>query len=158
MIIDVPSGQSKTVCFTVTPELPQGGVAQEWKLVCTSENPSVHTDEMEIWFALSSPPSLRLSELAILQFTIDPEAQTHEHAWRFFEPGFVFSASQPDVKDCFSIAVSNNGMEITANVRCLDDVGEQFKFSFLALCTENSSGISTIYASADPQGRIGRRN
>lgn len=156
MKILVPHGESKVLHFTLTPEEPTDGKAADWKLVCNSENPSVHIDELKMRFSLDSSPAERAIETLTLKIGIDSSVQTSETAWQFAGTGLMFANDKGDFKGCFSLEQTNDCSQLVVSVKCLDIDGESFKFSFLAMHTNLVSGECKIFASADPIGDVGR--
>ncbi|WOJ98179.1 hypothetical protein R0137_06325 [Congregibacter brevis] len=156
MEIRVPQGESRVLHFVLTPRLPVNGKADDWAFVCTSESSGAHVTELDVAFSKSTPLAERRNEAAILVVEIDRLVQTSTTAWRFHSPGFLFAHGHGDVKNCFDFSLGADQTTMVTRITCLDDVGENFKFSFAAMRTDMDSGACDIYASADPQGSVGR--
>ena len=157
MDFNIPQGGSQIAHFDVTPVEPVGGVAQPWKVVLTSEGAPQEVDSFDIVFKLASTPQQRQYERMIMVFSIAETAQTPESSWRFSQDGVIYCEGGGDYLDDISLSMSDNCQVVTATVKCLTDVSEDFKFSFVALKKNNASGECQIYASEDPGGSVNRR-
>ncbi|MEM1142637.1 MAG: hypothetical protein AAGI88_08630 [Pseudomonadota bacterium] len=157
MQFDIPQGESQTRTFTLTPQLPVSGQAQEWKLICDSDSEKTHISTLDIFFSSASSPAERLSESFTMKINIDSAVQTSKSVWRFAAQGMIFATNGGDDKRCFEVVSGNDSNQLVVTVTCLDNAGESFKFSFLAMETTLESGECRIFASADPDGNTGRR-
>ncbi|MEM8564679.1 MAG: hypothetical protein AAGF57_20730, partial [Pseudomonadota bacterium] len=79
------------------------------------------------------------------------------HSWRFIHNGLIYCENEADDLDRIKFELINDGKVIVGSIKCLSDLEEQFNYSFLALCRDNTSGECRIFSSADPRGVI-RRN
>lgn len=157
MLIEVPRVQSRILNFKLTPEFPVNGVSQDWKFTCDSIVKDAHITGLEIVFSSASTRSERLSESLVMRINIDRSVQTDASIWRFAPQGLFFASYGGDYKRCFDLVTTDDGNQLIATVTCLDDDGEDFKFSFLAMTTDLKSGEGRIYSSADPEGSVRRR-
>jgi hypothetical protein len=157
MKIVVPEGKQKSLNFVLKPTQPVDGQAGDWHLLCVEHPDAGHVSSLEFLFSPDTPPNQRRSERASMVVTIDSSVQSNETSWRFMTPGMVFAADAGDYKDCFSCDVCADQGTLTIDVQCLDDEGETFKFSFLAMRTNNISGECQVLASKDPAGLVGRK-
>ena len=156
MRIEIPQGESRSLTFTLTPQAPKDGQAQDWKFVCDSIAADTHISELDIVFSSASTPAQRLSESLTMKINMDSSVQTDKSIWRFAAQGLVFATDGRDNKRCFELASTNDCNQLIVDVTCLDNEGEDFKFSFLAMETDLASGECRIFASADPGGHTGR--
>lgn len=156
MEFNVPQGGSSICHIDVYPELPQNGVAQDWRLVNTSLTPNEDVDSLDIQFALASSPQERQSERMILVFSITETVQTPDTSWRFSQGGLMYCEGQADVLDDMGFVISNDGKVLTATVKSLTDLDMNFNFSLMALHKDNVSGECRIFGSSDPVGSITR--
>ncbi|MEM6483919.1 MAG: hypothetical protein AAF662_02875 [Pseudomonadota bacterium] len=158
MLIEVPRAQSRILNLKLTPELPVDGVSQDWKFTCDSIVKDAHITGLDIVFSSASTRSERLSESLVLRISIDRSVQTSVSIWRFAPQGLYFASNERDYKRCFDLVTTDGGNQLIATVTCLDNEGEDFKFSFLAMNTDLKSGECRIYSSADPEGSVRRRS
>lgn len=157
MEFNIPQDGSKICHIDVYPELPQNGVAQDWKLVNTSMTPHEDVDSLEVQFALASSSQERQLERMILVFSISEAVQTSDTSWRFTQGGLMYCEGQADILDEMDFVISNNGKVLTATVKCLTDLDMNFNFSLMALHKDNVSGECRVFGSADPGGTVIRR-
>ncbi len=157
MEINVPKGQRLTLNFKLTPTLPIDGQAGDWQLICEQAPELGHVKTLDFVFDSRTPMRQRRNELATLVIELDEAIQTKAENWRFMAPGMVFAPDDGDDKDCFSCRVDADMSTLNIDVCCLDNDGETFKFSFLAMYTDVASGECRILASADPGGSAGRK-
>ena len=155
MLFKVPKGQSLICHYNVYPLPPEDGMAQEWRVVCTTREEQ-DIDWFDIEFSRGSSPLERQYERMIMVFTIPEALQTDEFSWRFVHGGVMFCNGGEDYRDDLAFDMSADGMVLTATARALSDGDEKFQFSFLALRRDNRSGECQVYASADPGGKIKR--
>lgn len=158
MEFKVPQGGSNISHIDVYPNLPKNGIAQDWRLVNTSLTPNEDVDSLNISFVKASTPQQRQSERMILVFSISETVQTPNVSWRFTQGGLMYCEGEADFLDDMDFVMSNDGKVLTATVKCLTDITENFNFSLMALHKNNASGECTIYGSSDPGGNIGRSN
>lgn len=157
MEIKVDKGRQVTLNFKLTPTLPVKGQAGDWKLICEEAPDMGHVERLDVVFDSRTPMNQRRNEYATLIVELDDAVQSKSENWRFMPPGMVFAPGHEDVKNCFHYEVDNDLGTLKINICCLDNAGESFKFSFLAMHTDVASGECRILASADPGGSAGRK-
>ena len=153
LIVDIDVGGSQVFLMTLTPEQPTNGQATDWKLV----SDGVEIENVLVNFSANSPSAVEPFERCVLIISIDPIVQTDTTAWNFTLNGIQFSSGSEDRNHDISTSISNDGKTLTLIITDVSNTREDVKYSFVALHTALTSGLSTIFQSKDPIIVVNRR-